>query len=322
MSRSRPRKIPLLPEPRLSQVAALAVVAALLVPRLAHADDTALDALKKGYELKKAGKCAEAMVFLRKSHEAHPSAKAVLNWAECEESAGKFLSARAHYLEGKRLAMSEQKPELETIATARLEAIGPRVPKVTFTVPEGGSVTVDGEPLSSPSDVALDPGEHRVQVARDGYEPSITTLSLSPGEARTVRLALGAPKPASPLPQGSPAPLGTQPGEGTAGSSPLRPLSLVGVGVGLVTIGVGSVLAIGAKSDYDAATSTSCDPRGCDTAGLAAIAGARSRADVATALFVVGGVVTAASAVLFFTSKSAPVRARAALGGLVIDGRF
>lgn len=320
MSRSRPRKIPLLPEP-LPKVAALAVVAALLVPRLAHADDTALDALKKGYELKKAGKCAEAMVFLRKSHEAQPSAKAVLNWAECEESAGKFLSARAHYLEGKRLAVTEQKPELEAIATARLEAIGPRVPKVTFLVPEGGAVTVDGEPLSSSNDVALDPGEHRVQVARDGYAPSTMTLSLSPGEVRTVRLALGEPKPTSPPPQRSSAPAGA-PSEGTVASSPLRPISLVGVGVGLVTIGVGGVLALGAKSDYDTATSTSCDPRGCDAAGLDAIAGARSRADVATALFVVGGVVTAASAVLFFTSKSAPVRARAALGGLVIDGRF
>ena len=320
MSRSRSRKIPLLPEP-LPKVAVLAVVAALLVPRLAHADDTALDALKKGYELKKAGKCAEAMVFLRKSHEAQPSAKAVLNWAECEESAGKFLSARAHYLEGKRLAVTEQKPELEAIATARLEAIGPRVPKVTFSVPEGGAVTVDGEPLSSSSEVALDPGEHRVQVARDGYAPSTMTLSLSPGEVRTVRLALGEPKPTSPPPQGSSAPAGA-PSEGTVASSPLRPISLVGVGVGLVTIGVGGVLALGAKSDYDTATSTSCDPRGCDAAGLDAIAGARSRADVATALFVVGGLVTAASTVLFFTSKSAPVRARAALGGLVIDGRF
>jgi hypothetical protein len=301
---------------------ALAVGLVVLAPRLALADDAALDALKKGYELKKAGKCAEAMVFLRKSHEAHPSAKAVLNWAECEESAGKFLSARAHYLEGKRLAVAERQPELEAIAVARLEALGPRVPKVTFSVPDGATVSVDGDTLASLSDVSLDPGEHRVQVARDGFEPQTSTLSLTPGETRAVRLTLGQAKATSPLPPRPPSPEGPRPADGSAGSSPLRPISIVGMGVGLVTIGVGSVLAIGAKSDYDAATSTSCDPRGCDPAGLAAIDGARSRADVATALFVAGGVVTAASAVLFFTAKSSPVRARAAVGGLVVDGRF
>lgn len=323
------------PDLRLRFFPAFVVGIGLSLPTLAHAQpdttkaDEATAALKKGYELKKAGKCAEAVVFLRESFEKKPSAKAVLNWAECEESAGRFLAARAHYQEGKRLADAEKQPELAQVADARIAAIGPRIPRVTFAVPEGASLVVDGSPRKAEGEVELDPGEHRVQVKREGYTDGTEALSVTPGEHRAVRLALGdksdpaAPKivPTPGISHDAPS-AGPSPEASSGSGSGQRVAGAITAGAGVVIVGVGAVLALGAKSSYDSAVKASCDPSGCDSAGRDAIASARGQADVGTVLFVVGGVATGLGAVLFFTAKRSPVRAQVAGTGLLVSGTF
>lgn len=309
------------PDSRLA-TSALAVALLALVPSVSRADDDAATvALKKGYELKKAGKCAEAVVFLREAHEKRPSSKAVLNWAECEESAGRFLAARAHYEEGKRLADSEKQPELAQIADARLGAIASRIPKVVFAVPDGANVAVDGTARKADGEVELDPGEHRVDTKHEGYADGTTTFSVAPGERKAVRLALGQKVgPAAPQVADAPAPpRDTAPPSSGTGQ---RVAGAVTAGTGLALVGVGAALALGAKSSYDDTVATSCDAAGCDSRGVDAIAGARTRADVATALFVVGGVATGLGAVLFFTAKKAPVTAAIAGPSFVVRGTF
>lgn len=294
----------------------------------ALAEDDATAALKKGYELKKAGKCAEAVVFLRESFEKKPSAKAVLNWAECEESAGKFLAARAHYLEGRRLAEIEKQAELTTLADSRIAAIGPRVPRVTFTLPDGTSapkaeISIDGAKQSTLSDVEIDPGEHRATVALEGHREGAEVFSIAPGEKRTVVLRLGEPFAGRPAtgPNTPVSPTDPVLADRTDGHGQRLGGALL-FGGGLVLVGVGSVLGLTAKGDYDSAVKASCDPAGCDAQGRDAIASARSQATVATVFFVAGGLVTVGGAVLWLTAKKSPIRAGVAGSGLLIRGTF
>jgi hypothetical protein len=80
-----------------------------------------------------------------------------------------------------------------------------------------------------------------------------------------------------------------------------RWIGAVVAGAGVVAIGFGGVIALVAKSDYDAA---SCPPRGCSRPAFDARESARSRADVATAAMVVGAIAATAGAVIFFWPSS------------------
>ena len=221
-------------------------------------DDPALESLRKGYELKKAGKCAEAVVFLKESFEKKPAAKTVLNLAECEESAGKFLLARTHYREGKRLAEAESSAELSQLADSRIFAIAPRIPRVSFVVARG-TLTVDGQKPSSPSEVELDPGDHVAKVFLDGHDDAQLAISLVPGDRRSFTIEAG-PQRAGTGSSSTGAP--TTPSDEHPGRT-ARIAGAIAFGTGLVVVGVGTVLGLGAKSSYDDAKAASCDATGC-----------------------------------------------------------
>lgn len=304
-------------------------MAVALAPGLAHAggteDDPALEALRKGYELKKAGKCAEAVVFLKESFEKKPAAKTLLNLAECEESAGKFLLARTHYREGKRLAETETSTELSQLADARIFAIAPRIPRVSFVVARG-TLTVDGAKPSSPSEVELDPGDHVAKVFLEGHDDAQLAISLVPGDRRSFTLEAGPSRNGAST---SSTPAGSAPDKGSAGEDahPGRTARIAGAvtfGTGLVVMGVGTVLGLTAKSSYDDAKAASCDASGCDPAGISAIDSARSRAGVSTALFVVGSLAAVGGAVLYLTAPSGTNNVRVGMRGtsLALSGSF
>ena len=294
----------------------------ILLCGTAHADeDAATSALKRGYELKKAGKCAEAVVFLRESFEKKPTAKAVLNLAECEESSGNFLTARAHDRDGKRLSEVEKRPELFALADTRLAAIEPRIPHVTFVAPEGAEVSLDGGSNGQVTDMEVDPGDHRAKVTREGYQDGTETFSIVPGERKTVRLALGEKRPGAIAGPSARTPRADTTESGASGSGQ-RIVGALSFGGGLVLVGVGSVLALAAKGSYDRAVRASCDSQGCDSRGRDAIGSARGQADFATVLFVVGGVATAAGAVIYLTAKRSAVQAALSGPGFVVRGTF
>ncbi len=334
--------IPLLPETtplstsrytrpyRLACAAAIVFtsIAVTLAPSLARAggteEDPALEALRKGYELKKAGKCAEAVVFLRESFEKKPAAKTLLNLAECEESAGKFLLARTHYREGKRLAETETSTELSQLADARIFAIAPRIPRVTFVVARG-TLTVDGAKPASPSEVELDPGDHVAKVFLEGHDDAQLAISLVPGDRRSFTLEAGPARSGASTPMRSGA--STNDGKPAETPRPGRTARIAGAvtfGTGLVVVGVGTVLGLTAKSSYDDAKAASCDATGCDPAGISAIDSARSRAGVSTALFVVGSLAAVGGAVLYLTAPSGSNDVRVGVRGtsLALSGSF
>jgi len=75
-------------------------------------------------------------------------------------------------------------------------------------------------------------------------------------------------------------------------------------GAGLIGLGVGGIVALGAKSRYGEASSH-CTGQFCDPTGLDIRDEARSRGTVATVIGGIGLAAMAAGAVLFFTAPSA-----------------
>ena len=94
---------------------------------------------------------------------------------------------------------------------------------------------------------------------------------------------------------------------------------MVLVGAGAVSVGVGGVLALSAKSSYDSVASE-CGSRGCSRNGFDVRNGARSQADVASVVMAVGAAAIAGGAVLWLVDPSPRVRVGFAPGGVALGG--
>jgi PEGA domain-containing protein len=106
---------------------------------------------------------------------------------------------------------------------------------------EGGVVRVDGDVAGEIGDgslriASLTPGEHRIEIEAEGFEPYETTAVVHPGETATVRARLVATRETLP------------PGEQTHHGHGVRPLQWVGAGA-LVVGAILSALAIAWAAD-------------------------------------------------------------------------
>lgn len=107
------------------------------------------------------------------------------------------------------------------------------------------------------------------------------------------------------------------------------PLGLVIAGVGVVGLGVGTFLGLSAKSTFDD-SDAHCNADGqCDQTGVDLRSDAVDGGNLATIVFVGGGVLAAAGVVLWATAPSEPettgaqsLRVVASPAGLRFDGTF
>jgi serine/threonine-protein kinase len=106
------------------------IVAVSFLPRRARADakSDALQELKRGYVLKQAGDCRGAIPHFVASQSLSPSAKALLNLADCEQRLGELTAARAHAHDGRTLAREQGDSELVALADAQIGAIDEKLP--------------------------------------------------------------------------------------------------------------------------------------------------------------------------------------------------
>ena len=190
------------------------------------------------------------------------------------------------------------------------------------------ATTLDGRPLS------VDPGEHVFRLETTGQAPVEKQLVLREGDKdRRETVVIGPP---SPVPAQTPPPGSGGEQQPPAGSwwTTQRTLAIVGGGLGVVGLGLGSVFGAFAMSSQnreksDCGSSSSCNHAQAvedyNTAGTDATA--------STVSFIAGGVFLAAGAVLWFTQPSdtnaaAPTTGRIYLapsttgrgGGFVLGG--
>ncbi len=263
--------------------------------------------------------------------------------AECYEKLGRYASAWAAYREVAQLAMRSGEPTREQVASARAKALEPKLSYVTIALPPGndspglvikrGGVELERSKLGSAEPV--DSGAIAVEISAPGRKTFSTQLTAVQGQSvkfdvpALVPTAERSPPPAPPPP---PRETLTEP-PGIHGDPPAwqKPTGLVLLGVGVVGLGVGTVFGLSAKSKYDSAFDDGggCDraTKQCDAPGQASIDDARSKATLSTIMFIAGGALTVAGAVIFITAPSSRSRALqvaptgyAGGGGLSLSG--
>ena len=324
---------------------ALAALAALLLlARAAHATP-ADDAFKRGRDLMKAGKYAEACTAFAESQKLDPSLGTQFNIAQCQEKTGKLASALKIYRD---LAQYDTNDTRKAAAAALAEKLAARVSEIRIHLdpPAPGAVIfLDGAEckpcLTGPNPVDL--GKLAIVVRAPGFKPAarseqvdeegklvVVTITLEPG---TDPIPVGQPPPPRPIPPpvtGAPPPVTT-----SVTTSPRSNRKLTGIivaGSGAVLLGTGVVFGLLANTRWSEArdvcggSSTCANDSDTDFAQRLADS-ARTRAHISTALFIAGGLASAAGIYLWATSpkeRAVTVSATATPGGggVVLGGRF
>ena len=238
----------------------------------ALADSLFIDAKR----LMNAGNYAEACPKLAESERLDPGGGTLLNLAVCHENEGRTATAWLEFKEALAWARRDARSDRAQLAFEHGAALEPKLAHLTITVDpkadvQGLAMTLDGAVVAKPAwgtAVPVDPGVHVIAATAPGKkrrETRVTISQIGATQAFTFEPLEEAEAPASAPPvqatsvtePASEAPRSNGNGQRVAGF-------VVG-GVGLVTIGVGSVLgldAIAKRKDSDARCVGACDAEG------------------------------------------------------------
>ena len=181
------------------------------------------------------GRFAEACPKLEQSQRLEPRLGTQLNVAFCQERLGKLATAWGVFQDAASTARREGDVPRERFATARVDALAPRLPwlEVRAAVLEDGdrlTISLDGAPLARGSwskGLPVDPGPHILVASHEGEEYWRTTVELRESEHTSVTI------PAAP----ARATVGTSsPAEVPAARAASRFIYEVGAFVGLILV--------------------------------------------------------------------------------------
>jgi hypothetical protein len=295
----------------------IAVVAAAVAPASA---ETKADALfKKGKKQLAEKKYAEACATFEKVDNLDPGIGAKLNVARCFEEWGKLARAYRWYADAERMATTtedKRAPKIKELA----EALDADVPRLTIKLPDGSdpaavAIKLDGAALALDvigKEQRVDPGPHQIEFLA-GTEHKTKTVPLERGGSTEVTLEVpkstGKPKP-TPAIVVSP----TRPGDGTPHTQPpakrgdagrtRRIAGLATAGAGVLGMGIAGIVTLGARSSYRRALDEHCmgATDQCDDVGVKLTHDARSRANAATVVTILGVAAVAGGVVLYVTA--------------------
>jgi hypothetical protein len=318
------------------------VVCALAATAGADTPTAADVAFKKGRELLKAGKFAEACAQFEQSQALDPQLGTQFNIAQCDEKIGKLAAALALYRE---IADKDTNGQRRSVAIDLAARLDKRVPHVQLQV----------EPVTAPvavklgdQTVACARGRCDARVDRGHYTASATAKSFRdasaavdvPVEGATVIVKLvlvpeaaePPPKPPEPAPKPPPAP---EPAVAVEPPPPEQPApshrkryAIGAFAVGGASLATGVVFGVLARSAWNDAKAACGNSTACpDSTALARANSLRdtasSRATLSTA-FVLGGAMLAGTGlVLWLTAPSEHAVSVTPTGnGVVFTGRF
>ena len=187
--------------------ALLAVLAPLLLARPAPADEAA-DAFGKGRKLFEEKRFVGAAAAFEEAYRLKPHYMVQCSIARCYENLNRFVTAARHYRRclDEGAARSDKRQKIE----AALKAVEAQITRVLVQArKDGGEVFVDGRKVgTTPAEVPVNPGNHVVEVRREGARPASETINVLGGEKLTLELepeAVAArveppPKPTKPPP--------------------------------------------------------------------------------------------------------------------------
>lgn len=302
----------------------LVVLGACLWTQLASADTrdpAAAQALfDDAKKLIDARRYAEACPKLAESQKLDPAGGTTLVLAMCYEGEGKLASAWAAYTQAVSEARRDKRPDREKAAADKISALTPRLSRLRISPAGGGepdlTVKRNGAPVGRAqwaTAVPMDPGEYAFEASAPGKKVWRGTARIV-GEGSLFDIMIPA------LEAEPEAPASAAPARGAAPSPPVAPereaqsssrwwASGITAGVGVIALGAGTVVGLGASSDW-AALKDRCPGGRCPNASLVSDgAGIGTRADIATGLAVAGGAAVVGGVLLFALWPDEPRRA-------------
>ncbi len=271
--------------------AALLTALTTLAPFAAHAAPSAkekAEARTLVTDAKKAAKdkkWSEAVTALKRAQELDPKPETEIELAQALAGDKKLIDAAKIYRALMDPANKAVQKPMRDQAKKALEEVEAKVPflqvDVTGTGDKKAVTRIDGNETDAAVEVALDPGDHKVEVSAEGFEPQDKTVHLNEGAHEKVSFELKA-KPVE------------KPPEPVKGS--IIP-GAVGLGVGGAALIVGGVfggLAFAAASDAKAL----CKDNKCPSSAAADIDRSKLYGNVSTGMLVAGGAIATAGIVL------------------------
>jgi hypothetical protein len=311
--------------------AVLLTVAAIATTGRASAQSTAQDQATAralfidARQLMRAGKYDQACPKLEAASKLYTGSGVLLNLGDCYEHVGRTASAWTEFAEAASAAERDGRADDLAEAKKRQAAIEPRLCRLTISVPHdtpGLEVRRDDTALDRGAwgiPVPVDPGTHAVSAQAPGRVSWSGSVSVSAaGKTASFDVPDLAPAAApSPTPSVAPAPAPSTPEPPPPGQywTGRRTASAALTGVGVVSLGVGGVLVILAKSK-DSAAQNKTTNRNADSSN------AVSLGNMATVFAGAGAAVAATGLLLWLTAPDAPVQVGANPSGLLLSGRF
>jgi hypothetical protein len=306
------------------------------------ADVAAAQALfERGRELMAEQRVAEACPLFEESQRLEAGIGTQYNLASCYEAAGRFASAYTLFLDVAAAARARGQAQRAEVAKSRAEAVEPKVSRIVIEVAaeQRTALTVerDGSVVGPPQwglAVPVDPGQHEIRAHGPGFVPwtSVVHVDASP-RLHTVKIA-ALPVSATPDVPCNPEQSNCQPSDATP--SPFfepvaHKLGLAALGVGVVSLGIGTGFALHARSKNESSDAAGCSDRACpNVSSLELRRDAVSAGNWATVSVGVGLASLAAAGILFWVvpepapEPSARVMPRvgADMAGVDLFGRF
>jgi hypothetical protein len=320
------------------------VGAVFLSPCLARADDAApADNVSKARELfsearklVQDGNYAQACGKFEESLKLNVGIGTQFNLADCWEHVGRTASARSLFLGAAASAHALGQAEREQVAKARADALEPRLLRLVIDVRatdaelviRRNQVPIERESWSTAT--AVDPGAYLIEASAPGKKSWSARVTVPATATETVSVTVPpledaaaacepksanseAPIETKPLPlqpPDAPTPLADEPPSRSARRTAYA-LSLAGLGI--ASLGVGTVLAIEYQSKNDDAKTICPSSVGCsasdidDHSGL--VSDAKTFRTWSFVGFGVGGAALVGAAVLYFAPSSSGERA-------------
>jgi hypothetical protein len=292
-------------------VAAVSLLALVGGTATANNKDKADALFKQGKKLMGEKKFGEACPAFEESMKLDPGIGTELNIAKCYEDWGRIGKALLAYQAAEKMAIEAKDNRVPKIHEF-VEALDSQAPRLTIKLPKDASA--DGVVCKLDNDVVttfgtaliVDPGPHTIEWTVDGGPKKQKIVPVERGGDSEVSIDVPKERVAKQPPGGGdtkkPPPGGgdkkpgggdTKIGEVDAPPAPGRNMRIGGIvlgGAGAIAIGVSSIMTLSARGQYNDALSQHCMNAKdmCDPMGLELTHDARSTANTATVIFIVG----------------------------------
>ena len=280
----------------------LVIVIGIALAASSAAAESKVDALfKKGKEQLAAKKYAEACATFEEVDKLEPGIGAKLNVARCYEEWEKLAIAYRWYSDAQKMAVDTKDKRAPKIKEL-VETLDTDVPRLTIKLPakidpSAAAVQLDGKPLPTEElgkEQLVDPGPHEVEYV-SGTATKKRTIKLERGASSEIELVFDS---GPPIKKEVPKPVPPSTG------SNRKLYGVISGATGVAMLGVAGVLTLTARDNYNDALADHCmgETNLCDDKGNAITKRAKTRANIATVVSIVGVAAVATGVVLYLTA--------------------